>query len=352
MLLAATGCGVPEPAVCDDHSPGQDVVDTFWRTLDRHYAVFDLRLGADSAQRWEALGQTACATVVDDSDDTTLFATLLSLAQALDDGHVQIESPNRDADGWVSVYPHADAMAQLRDNVQARYASAPLVRDGLDAHAWGLLDAPSPDLTLGYWSIDAMDDLTTLDDETADVAAANQIADAVFGDLGDVDCLVLDIRNNEGGWDAVSLVLAQRFAGPASVGWSKATRAGVEHDAFSGFRDVALPASDADAFAGRVVLVTSGATFSAAETFALAMRQRDAVTILGEPSSGHFSDLYDGELPNGWAFTYSGDRYRTADGTLVETRGVAVDVSVAFDAVAFADGRDSMLQAAIDHCQQ
>jgi C-terminal processing protease CtpA/Prc len=96
-----------------------------------------------------------------------------------------------------------------------------------------------------------------------------------------------------------------------------------------------------------VALLTSGATFSAAETFALAMRVRDHVSIIGEPSSGHFSDMMDHELPNGWELTLSGERYSAADGVIYETRGVPVDVAVTMDAAALPEGTDNMLEAAL-----
>jgi carboxyl-terminal processing protease len=131
------------------------------------------------------------------------------------------------------------------------------------------------------------------------------------------------------------------------VVWSKAERDGPEHTDFTPYHDVRIAASDADAYDRPVVVLTSRATFSAGETFVLAMRERDHVTVLGEPTSGHFSDLFDGELPRRWTFTYSGQRYRAADGEIYEARGVPVDAAVAFDADAFAEGRDVMLEAAL-----
>lgn len=64
------------------------------------------------------------------------------------------------------------------------------------------------------------------------------------------------------------------------------------------------------AFDGPVIVLTSGSTFSAAETFALAMRVRDNVSIVGERSSDHFSDLEEFELANGWLYTLSSLRVR------------------------------------------
>jgi len=41
---------------------------------------------------------------------------------------------------------------------------------------------------------------------------------------------------------------------------------------------------------------------------------QDNVTLVGEPTSGHFSDQHELKLPNGWKVTYSGERYTDARG--------------------------------------
>ena len=98
---------------------------------------------------------------------------------------------------------------------------------------------------------------------------------------------------------------------------------------------------------GPVVLLLSGWTFSAAETFALSMRVRSNVTLLGEQTSGHFSDLERASLPNGWRYTYSAERYLAADGKIYEAQGVPPGILIAFDPAAFSGGRDVMLEAAL-----
>ena len=79
------------------------------------------------------------------------------------------------------------------------------------------------------------------------------------------------------------------------------------------------------------------------------MRVRSRVTVMGERTYGHLSDLEPAALPNGWRYTYSAQRYRAADGQVYEERGVPVDVPLQFDTAAFRSGRDTMLEAAIEH---
>ena len=200
---------------------------------------------------------------------------------------------------------------------------------------------------IGYVSITSLDELSPSGDEDEDRTAANAAMEQLMGDLDSTSGLVVDIRANGGGWDAVALDVARWFAGPRTLAWSERHRNGPEHDDFSPWEDVDVRAAVNGAYAGPVVLLTSGGTFSAAETFALAMRVRDDVTVIGERTSGHFSDLLEAELPNGWHYTFSGERYRAADGMIYEARGVPVDVAVELDVAALASDRDVMLEAAL-----
>lgn len=343
LLVGVAACGAadapgraPLPACVGGEA--HDVVDAMWRDLDAHYALFDLRLpGGD----WDAVASEACDAIDPATTDAELFALLVTMARALDDGHVQIEAPELglEDDGWATAYPYDDVLERLEANAEARYLDAPLAWAADDWFAWGTIGP------LGYLSITSMDGLSASEDEADDVAAAREAMDRVLVDLAGTKGMIVDVRANGGGWDAVSLEIASRFAGPDALAWSEQRRDGAAHHQFGAWIDTRVAAGDD--YTAPVVLLTSGGTFSAAETFALAMRVRDDVRIVGEPSSGHFSDLDDGTLPNGWEYTYSAERYRAADGEIYETRGVPVDDAVALDADALDRGIDVMLEAAI-----
>ncbi|HLU64975.1 MAG TPA: S41 family peptidase, partial [Kofleriaceae bacterium] len=325
---------------CDGDSAAHETFNAFWSTFDLHYAVFDVRLRGTS---WAAIGEEACAALLADISGDDLFDLLIGMAEHLDDGHVTLTAPElgRDEDAEVSVYPHYDAVYELEDLVEEEYLDDSFERAAEDEISWGTIGA------IGYISITSMEELSASGDEEDDVAAARQAMAAAMDDLAGVDGIVVDVRANEGGWDAVSLEIAAWFAGPRAVAWSEQVRSGPAHDDLSVPVATYVDATRAGGFAGPVVLLTSGGTYSAAETFALAMRVRDDVLLLGERSSGHFSDMIGGELPGGWELTYSGERYIAADGNVYEASGVPVDIAVPLDLAALARGEDAMLAAAL-----
>lgn len=327
---------------CEGESLAHDTFNSFWAVIDRRYAVFDVRLDGAS---WAAIGEAACAELSADTEGDELFDLLLGMAENLDDGHTTLVADDlgRDESAEVSSWPYYDQAYGLEDLIEANYLDADFSRGAGDEISWSAIGA------VGYISITSMDELNDqgIDDEDDDVASAASAMAAAMADLSGSAGLIVDVRANEGGWDTVSLEIAAHFAGDRAIAWSEQTRDGPDHLDFAAPVDTFVDATRTNGFAGPVVLLTSGGTYSAAETFTLAMRVRDNVTVLGEPGSGHLSDMIDHDLPNGWELTYSGERYIAADGQLYEVAGVPVDVAVDLDVNALAAGTDAMLEAAL-----
>lgn len=326
---------------CEGDSDAHDVFNAMWTVLDAEYAVFDARLPATTS--WATLGAATCASITPFMADADLFDVLIGLARNLDDGHVTLaaEALGREESAWTSAYPHYPQVESLEFIVQAMYLDTFLSWSAEDWFSWGRVG------NIGYISITSLDWLSPSGEEAADRAAANAAMDLALAALGTTSGLVVDVRANEGGWDSVALDVAARFAGAETVAWSEQRRAGAPHDVFTAWDDVNVGASVAGAYEGPVVLLTSRGTFSAAETFVLAMRERDNVTVMGERTSGHLSDIDEAALPNGWTLTFSGERYRAADGELYEGVGVPVDVPVTLDVTAIDYGLDPMFVAAV-----
>lgn len=316
------------------------VLNAFWSDLDRRYAVFPQRL---LGLTWAEVGRAACAKLSPTTTDAALYEVLLEMARALDDGHTRVvadELGRRDA-AWVTGYAHGDLMSQLLANVELRYLDGPLARGESPGFAWGRIGE------LGYLHLGTFEALSESVEEEDDTAAAIRIVAMAMRDFATARGLVVDLRANEGGWDEVQLAVARWFAGERSHAYSKQRRSGPGHADLGPPEAVWVEEGEPGAFAGRVIVLTSGWTFSAAETFALALRTRPRARLVGEPTSGHFSDLFTGQLPNGWSYSFSGELYRAADGEIYEARGVPVEIEAPFDAASFAQGRDSMLEVAL-----
>lgn len=134
--------------------------------------------------------------------------------------------------------------------------------------------------------------------------------------------LVIDLRWNSGGYDIVSQRILSYFIDKPLLIGSKSYRT---KNGFSKPVNIIVHPTTFDRYLGPIVVLTSGITMSAAETFLLGIAAREQVTIIGEPSNGGFSDSLPKQLPNGMSFTLSNERYVDHNGESYEYRGYPVE---------------------------
>ncbi|HPS12687.1 MAG TPA: S41 family peptidase, partial [Prolixibacteraceae bacterium] len=165
--------------------------------------------------------------------------------------------------------------------------------------------------------------------------------------LKDTDGIIIDVRNNPGGIDQESVYIAGRFATETKTGFKFRLKNGPEHDDFTPFYEYTVSPQGKTQYTKGVAVMTHRFSISAAETFTMDMSQFDHVTIVGDTTSGAFSDMTSRELPNGWVYTISIGDWRSADGTSYEGIGFPPDVVVQNDSTDVANGRDEALETAI-----
>ncbi|RZJ78134.1 MAG: hypothetical protein EOO20_28140 [Chryseobacterium sp.] len=97
-----------------------------------------------------------------------------------------------------------------------------------------------------------------------------------------------------------------------------------------------------------IALLTSGASISAADHFAMNMMDFPNVTIIGEHTAGMFSSMMGKKLPNGWEFSLSHETHIAKNGNNYEGIGIPVDIEIANTKENIATGKDPVLIRAFD----
>lgn len=315
------------PAACRNAAPPADarrLFDILWTTFDEHYAFFAER-GVD----W-SLARSAAPPK--DADDEALFAALSQALSPLRDLHVRVQAgerrfvsgrppgPAADPDGLVPRHVHL--VPALK-----RFLHDGSVVEGLRSTAndqlwWGRIGAD-----IGYIALPSLWEFSgrTDTDQDRESAAADAAMDEALAALREARGIVLDLRVNSGGSDAVGLAIAGRLADRARVAFTKQARLG---SGLTAPYEVMVQPSARERFdsARPVVVLTSGLTASAAEVMVLALRVLPNVTVLGQRTLGVFSDTLYRRLPNGWEFTVSNEVYRAPDGSLFEGVGIPPQV--------------------------
>lgn len=157
-----------------------------------------------------------------------------------------------------------------------------------------------------------------------EVAAVQKKMDEVMADLMDSKYIVVDIRFNGGGQDAVNFEILRRF-NPEK---QKIVETKIKHgNGFSPTLPLYLaPASPA--YTKPVFVLTSQQTGSAAEAFAIGSMALSHLKRIGSPSQGALSTALEKTLPNGWAFSISNEIYMDLNGNSYENIGVPVNYSL------------------------
>ncbi|MBY0422959.1 MAG: S41 family peptidase, partial [Parvularculaceae bacterium] len=230
----------------------------------------------------------------------------------------RVEAPGAAPDG--SAWTRRALRVSLRDYLQgdASPLSAPAEFAGERRVLYGRLKNG-----VGYVALFAQGGWAPGLDEnapaSAHVAAAMTALDAVLQELQDAPGLIVDLRENTGGFDAVSTAIASRFADAPRVSWRK--KAGAEQP-----YDVVISPSALGRYRGPLAVLVGPNTVSAGESMAQALAVLPQATLLGRPTRGAWSDAIPKTLPNGWTFTLSIEEAFTPEGAPLEVAGVKPDV--------------------------
>ena len=203
----------------------------------------------------------------------------------------------------------APGLQQTKASATLQYGMLPGGIGYLRLNQLSALSQPDPTSTApSVWLQFANDDINT-------AAAAMQELQPW---LAQTKGLVLDLRFNQGGFDAVALKIASQFNAETRLIGSKGLRSGSQHQ-------IKLPASNTP-YLKPLQVLAGGSTVSAGEVMTLALQSLPQATIVGEPTHGSLSDALMHQLPNGWTLTLSNERYQDPAGQLLEVQGVLPDV--------------------------
>ncbi len=341
------------PGICGETLPAVKASDpmynfeVFFQTIADHYAFMELN-GID----WPALYEQQRAKLAAYPTEFRLYEILEETLELLNDNHGYLEAdaafyerleanspPSETTDGQNDRKEYGDF--EVANIVSEVYLSEEMTRES-NLIRWGMLDTATgyvqikamwlfADLNiresrkeqLGYVgayveAFQAMDEGSYIERE---VAGARKAMERAMADLKSADCIVLDIRFNGGGQDAVSFevlrhfnkrrrkVALQKLKGPAG---------------FSPIQELWLETSKTP-FVKSVYLLISPQTGSAAETMALASQSLPHFRRIGSNTSGALSTALEKQLPNGWAFALSNEHFMDTSGVLYENEGIPAD---------------------------
>lgn len=321
--------------------------EVFAETVREHYAFMEL-----NDIRWPDLYEEQKKKLIENPTETGLYSILEETLEILNDNHAFLEATdefyevlehleNEDVD----IAPDED-LKEYGDFVIADMVVGHHLKEDLTKDSW-LIKWGRMENNIGYIQVKAMwlyADLEipqTLIDEKGyvdafvetfhemhegeyinrEVEGVRKIMNNVMTDLNDTDSIVIDVRFNGGGQDAVTYEILRHFnAEKSHVAKTKL----VHEDSFSPILTLSLEASS-DSYLNPVFILTSPQSGSAAESFAMVTMSLSHVKRIGSHTQGALSTALEKTLPNGWVFSISNEVSMDNDGNSYENVGIPVD---------------------------
>lgn len=160
--------------------------------------------------------------------------------------------------------------------------------------------------------------------------------------------IIIDIRVNGGGIpDFVTAVAGRFFDKKRLVGYGQ-KKNGADKNAFTPPHPSYISPQGKTRLIKPIILLTSGAAISAADHFAMWLKELPYVKIVGENTNGIFSSMLAKRLPNGWEYSLSNERNSSSKKVCYEAVGIPVDVKIANKKEDIANGKDRVLLKALE----
>lgn len=306
--------------------------EVFHKTFEENYPFFDL-YDVD----WQERKSMYKDQVTHLTSDKELSEIFLKMLEGVNDDHIMLtvgdeeKTPYKDRPQW-----HKDSMSRpLVEVIEKEYVpQMKFSEDRFIRH--GLLDDQN-----GYILI------ATFGGYVSESESTQKLSEAFYTALKDMGRrrIVLDLRFNRGGFDRAGIEMASFFTKEKTLVYKREVKSG---DTYTEMTPVYVYPNEKSLHENEVVILTSGATVSAAETFIVAMKEVADVTVVGEASAGFYSDMLERVLPNGMYYGLSHMRYYSAEDKPLEGHPVMPDVVMPINLNAMKEKKDPALDYVLD----
>jgi len=292
ILLTLTSC---ENAFFEEDlatTNPQENLDYLWNQCNEKYSYFDVK-----EIDWNAVKTEYEAKLYDGMNDDELFTVLGDMLTELRDDHTNLISNFN-----VSVF-RTNFLGQdnfnwrtIQDNYlsQDYYISGPFQHDFIGDGDIGYIRFPS------FTGI---------------------INEANFGfaleRYKDTKGLILDLRENGGGFVSDVFNLLSRFVEEETLLYYSRIKTGTAHNDFSEPEPVYVSPHQGIRYTNKVVVLVDRGTYSAGSLTSLGTKALPNMILMGDTTGGGLGLPNGGQLPNGWTYRFSITQALTLDKMLV-----------------------------------
>ncbi|MDD6777728.1 MAG: S41 family peptidase [Bacteroidales bacterium] len=319
LLLALSAC---HTQVEHDNDP-QGNFDALWTEINEHYCFFKYK-DVD----WDEVGRRYRAQIHPEMSSTELFDVCAAMLRELKDGHTNLISSFNVSRYWIwEQYPQNYDERLINEHyLNFNYHSVSGIKYQVLSNNFGYM----------YYG-----------DFSNKIGEGN--LDNILAYLAGTDGLIIDVRNNGGGFLTNVETLVGRFITEDVYAGSISHKTGPGHNDFSEPYDYYFHPAPATRikYLKPVVVLTNRSSYSATNNFVSIMKHLPQVRIVGDTTGGGSGMPFTSEIPCGWTVRFSACSILDASGKETEfgvepSEGCKVDMTESDRS----RGRDTILETA------
>jgi carboxyl-terminal processing protease len=308
--------------------------DVLWQTIDEKYGQFPVK-----NVNWDSLYNVFSKQITPYTTENELWNISSQLLAPLNDAHIALF--NRGYTTWYTPW-NIDFERSKGFNlglIKDKFLSNPAVT-GEGIITWGTIK----NTNIGYINLSTFGPAANGRDWVYDI-------DKVIKDLSGSGGIILDVRNNGGGFLRNALYVASAFIDNEITYFYSQLKTGPGHNDFS--EPVAkkvFPRNSGSLYSGKTVLLTNRFSSSGSEVVAQILKNVPACEQIGDTTTGAVGEVtHVAQLPNGWTLNYPCTLTTTPDGKSPEGIGIIPDVTLENTKADVLEGNDKVLEFAIKH---
>ena len=324
----------PEP----ENSPKGNF-EILWQTLDENYALFSVK-----NVNWDSLHVVYGSKVTEATTDSQLWDIATGMLSHLDDGHVMIF--NKD---FSKIFNSSSLNNRPEDDFSLNVVKTTYLDTSFTAGAGFLTYGKIKNSNIGYVHIASFNraNAANVTDWTYDI-------DKVVRELYECDGMIVDVRNNGGGFRNNGHIICSAFIDRERTYFYQRLKNGPGHNDFSQQRAVTIaPRPGTQRYTKKNAVLTNRFTASVSEYAVQIFRTLPYSTQIGDTTFGMLGDVTSvAHLPNGWIFWYPCTFTTTPEGYCPEGIGIIPDILVENTRADINRKRDNVLERAIQYLLQ